>query len=72
MQNKLGGIVMIEPESGEVLCMVSSPTYDPNLLVGRIRGKNYSQLQKDLLKPLFNRPLMAQYPPGSAFAPPQG
>lgn len=72
MQNKLGGIVMIEPESGEVLCMVSSPTYDPNLLVGRIRGKNYSQLQKDPLKPLFNRPLMAQYPPGSTFKPTQG
>ena len=72
MQNKLGGIVMIEPESGEVLCMVSSPTYDPNLLVGRIRGKNYSQLQKDPLKPLFNRPLMAQNPPGSTFKPTQG
>ena len=72
MQNKLGGIVMIEPESGEVLCMVSSPTYDPNLLVGRIRGKNYNKLQKDPLKPLFNRPLMAQYPPGSTFKPTQG
>ena len=72
MQNKLGGIVMIEPETGEVLCMVSSPTYDPSLLVGRIRGKNYAALQKDPLKPLFNRPLMAQYPPGSTFKPTQG
>ena len=72
MQYKLGGIVMIEPESGEVLCMVSSPTSDPKLFVGRVRGKNYSQLQKDLLKPLFNRPLMAQYPPGTTFTPTQG
>ncbi len=72
MQNKLGGIVMIEPESGEVLCMVSAPTYDPSLLVGRIRGRNYSKLQRDPLKPLFNRPLMAQYPPGSTFKPTQG
>lgn len=72
MKNKLGGIVMIEPETGEVLCMVSSPTYDPSLLVGRIRGKNYKILQEDPLKPLFNRPLMAQYPPGSTFKPTQG
>lgn len=72
MKNKLGGIVMIEPETGEVLCMVSSPTYDPSLLVGRIRGKNYMKLQEDPLKPLFNRPLMAQYPPGSTFKPTQG
>lgn len=72
MKNKLGGIVMIEPETGEVLCMVSSPTYDPSLLVGRIRGKNYKKLQEDQLKPLFNRPLMAQYPPGSTFKPTQG
>lgn len=72
MQNKLGGIVMIEPETGEVLCMVSAPTYDPSILIGRQRGKNYVALQKDPLKPLFNRPLMAQYPPGSTFKPTQG
>ncbi len=72
MQNKLGGIVMIEPSTGEVLCMVSSPTFDPNLLVGRLRGKHHSELEKDPLKPLFNRPLMAQYPPGSTFKPTQG
>lgn len=72
MQNKLGGIVMIEPSTGEVLCLVSSPTFDPNLLVGRLRGKHHGELEKDPLKPLFNRPLMAQYPPGSTFKPTQG
>ncbi len=72
MQNKLGGIVMIEPSTGEVLCMVSSPTFDPNLLVGRLRGKHHGELEKNPLKPLFNRPLMAQYPPGSTFKPTQG
>ena len=63
---------MIEPETGEILCMVSSPTYDPSLLVGRIRGKNYMELQKNPYKPLFNRSIMAQYPPGSTFKPTQG
>ena len=72
MQNKLGGIVMIEPETGEVLCMVSAPSYDPSLLVGRKRGKNHLMLQRDPSKPLFDRPLMAQYPPGSTFNPTQG
>ncbi|MGM9759656.1 MAG: penicillin-binding protein 2 [Parabacteroides sp.] len=72
MQNKLGGIVMIEPATGEVLCMVSAPSYDPSLLVGRKRGKNHLMLQKDPSKPLFDRPLMAQYPPGSTFKPTQG
>lgn len=72
MQNKLGGIVMIEPESGEVLCMVSAPSYNPSLLVGRQRGKNHKMLQSDPSKPLFDRPLMAQYPPGSTFKPTQG
>ncbi len=72
MKNKLGSIVMIEPETGEILCMVSSPSYDPSLLVGKIRGMNYQKLQKDPLKPLFNRSLMAQYPPGSTFKPTQG
>lgn len=72
MQNKLGGIVMIEPETGEVLCMVSAPSYNPSLLVGRQRGKNHKLLQSDPSKPLFDRPLMAQYPPGSTFKPTQG
>ncbi len=67
MENKIGSIVAIEPGSGELLTLVSSPTYDPNLLVGRIRGKNYAMLDTNQLKPLFNRALMAKYPPGSIF-----
>lgn len=67
MQNKIGSIVAIEPATGEILSMVTSPTYDPNLLVGRIRSQNYRLLSRDSLKPLFNRALMAQYPPGSTF-----
>jgi penicillin-binding protein 2 len=67
MQNKKGSIVAIEPQTGEILTLVTSPTYDPNLLVGRIRGRNYGRLSKDTLVPLFNRALMAQYPPGSTF-----
>lgn len=69
MQNKKGCIVAIDPQSGEILCMVSSPSFDPNLLSGRNRGKNYATLSKDTLKPLFNRPIMAGYPPGSTFKP---
>jgi penicillin-binding protein 2 len=67
MQNKVGGIVAIDPSSGEILACVSSPTYDPNLLVGRERTKNYSTLFQDPTKILFNRALMAYYPPGSTF-----
>jgi len=68
MQNKKGSIVAIEPSSGEILCLVSSPTYDPNLLVGRIRSHNFSLLSADSINiPLFNRALMATYPPGSTF-----
>jgi len=67
MQNKIGSIVALEPQTGEVLALVSSPSYDPALLVGRQRGKNYSKLNTDSLKPLFNRALMASYPPGSTF-----
>ena len=65
MANKRGSVVAIEPSTGEVLTMVSTPSYDPALLVGNVRGKNYRRLQKDPLKPLFNRPLQAMYPPGS-------
>lgn len=72
MQNKIGAIVAIEPETGEILAMVSSPTYDPSLLVGRNRGKNYKELVKDKYKPLFDRALMGAYPPGSTFKPGQG
>ncbi|MBR1769163.1 MAG: penicillin-binding protein 2 [Bacteroidales bacterium] len=67
MKNKRGSVVAIEPKSGEVLCFVSAPSYDPNLLAGRERGKNYKMLNEDISKPLFNRALMAQYPPGSIF-----
>ena len=67
MQNKMGSIVAIEPATGEILAIVTSPSYDPNLLVGRVRSKNYTKLSKDTLKPLFNRALMASYPPGSTF-----
>lgn len=67
MQNKKGSIVAIEPSTGEILAFITSPTYDPNLLVGRARSKNFPELAKDSLKPLFNRALMAQYPPGSIF-----
>lgn len=71
MKNKTGSIVAIEPETGEILCLVSSPSYNPNLFVGRARGKNHLMLSKDPQKPLFNRALMAQYPPGSTFKPAQ-
>ena len=64
MANKRGSIVAIEPSTGEVLAFVSAPIYDPNLLVGRVRSKNYDILSKDISKPLFNRALMAAYPPG--------
>jgi penicillin-binding protein 2 len=67
MQNKIGSVVAIEPSTGEILVLATSPTYDPNLLVGRVRSENYSLLAKDITKPLFNRALMAQYPPGSTF-----
>lgn len=67
MANKRGCVVAIEPSSGEVLALVSAPCYDPNLLVGRVRGVNYGKLSSDIAKPLFNRALQAQYPPGSIF-----
>ncbi|NOY38535.1 MAG: penicillin-binding protein 2 [Chlorobi bacterium] len=67
MQNKTGSIVAIEPETGEVLCMVSAPAYAPDLLIGRARSVNFPVLSSDTLKPLFNRAVMASYPPGSTF-----
>ena len=67
MQNKKGSIVAIEPSTGEILAMVSSPTYNPNLLVGRERGKNYGRLQADTLLPLYNRAVKGTYRPGSIF-----
>jgi len=68
MQHKRGGIIAIDPSSGEILAMVSGPSYNPNLLVGRERSKNFSKLYRDTIaKPLFDRGLKAQYPPGSPF-----
>jgi penicillin-binding protein 2 len=67
MQNKRGCIVAVEPSTGEILALVSAPTYDPNLLVGRIRGHNFNVLLNDPQKPLFNRATQAQYRPGSIF-----
>jgi penicillin-binding protein 2 len=72
MQNKSGSIVAIEPGTGEILTLVSSPGYDPSLLVGRIRSYNFAKLQADTMKPIFNRALMASYPPGSTFKPING
>ena len=67
LEGKIGSIVAIEPATGEVLCMVSSPTYDPRLMVGRQRGKNHRMLSTNVWKPLLNRSIMGQYPPGSTF-----
>jgi penicillin-binding protein 2 len=71
MKNKLGSIIMIEPETGEILCMISSPTYDPSILVGRQFSKNFIELTKDPYTPLINRALNGTYPPGSTFKPVQ-
>jgi penicillin-binding protein 2 len=65
--NKTGSIVAIEPSTGEVLSIVNNPNYDPNLLVGQTRNKNFRSLLLDPSKPLFNRALKAPYPPGSTF-----
>lgn len=72
MQNKLGSIVMIEPSSGEILCMVSAPSYDPGLMSGRQFQANYRMMVNDPRKPLFNRPILGVYPPGSTFKTTQG
>lgn len=72
MAGKSGAIVAIEPATGEILALVSSPNYDPSLLLGRERGKNYTTLVRDPLKPLYNRAIQAAYPPGSTFKPTQG
>lgn len=67
LKGKIGSIVAIDPKTGEVLCMVSSPTYDPRIMVGRLRSKNHSLLSSDPYRPLLNRSIMGQYPPGSTF-----
>jgi penicillin-binding protein 2 len=69
MRNFKGSIVAIEPSSGEILALISAPSYNPSLLVGRQRTTNYARLQADPMMPLFNRALMANYPPGSTFKP---
>ena len=72
MVNKVGAMVAIQPSTGEILCMVSSPTFDPRLLVCRQRGRNYKGLEANPYKPLFDRAVSASYPPGSTFKPTQG
>jgi penicillin-binding protein 2 len=67
MKGKAGSIVAIEPATGEILALVSGPSYDPTLLTGRHYSANFKTISNDSLKPLFNRPLMAQYRPGSIF-----
>ena len=67
MNNKIGSVVAIEPSTGEILAFISSPGYDPNLMVGRERGNNYMELLNQPSKPMFIRPIQAEYPPGSIF-----
>jgi penicillin-binding protein 2 len=69
LQNKVGSVIAIEPATGQILAMITSPAIDPNLLTGKDRSANYIKLQNDPLSPLFNRAIMAQYPPGSTFKP---
>jgi penicillin-binding protein 2 len=72
LEGKIGAIVAIEPSTGQVLAMVSSPTYDPRLMVGKRRGKMHKILSHNVWKPLLNRAIMGQYPPGSTFKTSQG
>jgi len=72
MEGKIGSIVAIEPSTGEVLCMVSSPSYDPRMMIGRQRSKSHRALSQNVWKPLLNRSIMGQYPPGSTFKTTQG
>lgn len=67
LEGKIGAIVAIEPSTGEVLAMVSSPTYDPRMMIGKQRGKSHILLSQNPWKPLLNRSIMGQYPPGSTF-----
>ena len=72
LEGKIGAVVAIEPKTGEVLCMASSPCYDPRMMVGRQRSKSHRELSLDPWKPLLNRSIMGQYPPGSTFKTTQG
>lgn len=67
MEGKLGAIVAIEPKTGQILAMVSSPTFDPREMIGKMRGKSQQRMTLDPAKPLLNRAIMGQYPPGSTF-----
>src|SRR5690606_16828491 len=68
MVNKRGGLVAIEPKTGEILALVTAPSYDPAILVGRQRSRNYTRLYNDsIAKPLYDRGLLAEYPPGPPF-----
>lgn len=71
MRGKMGAIVAIEPQTGEILALVTAPSYDPAMLIGKNRGKNYRQLSLDPLKPLLDRSIQGMYPPGSTFKPSQ-
>ena len=73
MQNKTGSIVAIDPKTGEILTMISMPTYDPNILsINRDRGEAFNELNSDSLQPFFDRAVMAQYMPASIFKPIMG
>ena len=72
LEGKIGSVVAIEPKTGEILCMVSSPSYDPRIMVGRKRSKSHQELSQNAWKPLLNRSIMGQYPPGSTFKTTQG
>jgi len=67
MSGKAGSVIAIEPSSGEILSIVSAPSYEPSMLAGRNYSKNFEKISQDTLKPLFNRPIMASYRPGSIF-----
>lgn len=72
MEGKKGSIVAIEPSTGEVLCLVSAPSYDPRIMIGKQRGKNHSIMMNDKNRPMLNRAIQGQYPPGSTFKTSQG
>ena len=67
MEGKLGAVVAIEPKTGQILAMVSAPTFDPRSMIGKLRGKYQRDMTLDPAKPLLNRAIMGQYPPGSTF-----
>ena len=67
MEGKLGAVVAIEPKTGQILAMVSAPTFDPRSMIGKLRGKYQREMTLDPAKPLLNRAIMGQYPPGSTF-----